>query len=54
MKDTENEICEAHLVYELACVAWRFCRVGRTSGEAAKFAREAHQNERQSREKSKK
>ena len=35
----------------LACVAWRFCRAGRTSGEAAKFAREARENERQSREK---
>ena len=34
----------------VACVAWRFCRAGRTSGEAATFARE---NERQSREKNK-
>ena len=35
----------------LACVAWRFCRAGRTSGVAAKFAREARENERRSREK---
>ena len=25
--------------WRLACVAWRFCRAGRASGEAAKFAR---------------
>ena len=50
-EDTENEICEAYLVYELVCVARRFCRAGR---KAAKFAREAHQNERQSREKNEK
>ena len=37
----------------IACVAWRFCRAGRTSGEAAKFAREARENERRSREKNK-
>ena len=30
-----------------------FCRAGRTSGEAAKFAREARENERRSREKNK-
>ena len=35
----------------LACVAWRFCRAGRRSGVAAKFAREARENERRSREK---
>ena len=32
----------------LACVAWRFCRAGRRSGVAAKFAREARENERKS------
>ena len=37
----------------LACVAWRFCRAGRRSGVAAKFAREARENERRSREKNK-
>ena len=37
----------------IACVAWRFCRAGRTSGVAAKFAREARENERRSREKKK-
>ena len=37
----------------LACVAWRFCLVGRRSGVAAKFAREARDNERRSREKNK-
>ena len=52
-EDTENEICEAHLVNELACVAWRFCRAGRTNGEAAKFACKARKNVRQSREKNK-
>ena len=35
----------------IACVAWRFCRAGRTSGEAAKFAREVRENDRRSREK---
>ena len=35
----------------IACVAWRFCRAGRTSGVVAKFAREARENERRSREK---
>ena len=35
----------------LACVAWRFCRAGRRSSVAAKFAREARENERRSREK---
>ena len=38
----------------LACVVWRFCRAGRRSGVAAKFAREAREareNERRSREK---
>ena len=37
----------------LACVAWRFCRAGRRarSGVAAKFGREARENERRSREK---
>ena len=30
----------------VACVARRFCRAGRTSGEAAKFAREELENER--------
>ena len=37
----------------LACVAWRFCRAGRRSRVAAKFAREARENERRSREKNK-
>ena len=37
----------------LACVAWRFCRAGRRSGVATKFAREARENERRSREKNK-
>ena len=37
----------------LACVAWRFCRAGRRSGVAGKFAREACENERRSREKNK-
>ena len=32
----------------LACVAWRFYRAGRRSGVAAKFAREARENERRS------
>ena len=27
---------KSHLVYELACVAWRFCRAGRTSSKAAR------------------
>ena len=31
----------------LAYVAWRFCRGGRKSGEAAKFACKAGENERQ-------
>ena len=35
-------------------VAWPFCRAWRTSGEAAKFAREVRENERRSREKNKK
>ena len=30
----------------VACVAWRFYRAGRTSGEAAKFARKTRENER--------
>ena len=38
---------------EIACVAWRFCWAGRRSGIAAKFAREARENERRSREKNK-
>ena len=38
---------------QIACVAWRFCRAGRRSGVAAKFAREARENERRSREKNK-
>ena len=33
----------------VACVVWRFCRAGRRSGVAAKFAREARENERRSR-----
>ena len=37
----------------IACVAWRFCRAGRTRGVAEKFAREARENERRSREKKK-
>ena len=39
----------------IACVAWRFCRAGRRarSGVAAKFGREARENERRSREKNK-
>ena len=37
-----------HIACILACVAWRFCRVGRRSGVAAKFAREARENERRS------
>ena len=39
--------------FVVACVAWRFCRVGCRSGVAAKFAREARENERRSREKNK-
>ena len=39
---------------KLACVAWRFCRAGRTAKpRAAKFARKARENERRSREKNK-
>ena len=38
---------------QVACVAWRFCWAGRRSGVAAKFAREARENERRSREKNK-
>ena len=45
--------CWRHKIYflddgwrDLACVAWRFCRAGRRSGVAAKFAREARENER--------
>ena len=34
-------------------VAWPFCRALRTTGEAAKFAREVRENERRSREKNK-
>ena len=34
-------------------VAWPFCRAWRTTGEAAKFAREVRENERRSREKHK-
>lgn len=56
--------CFAHMLWWLsqsnsrtalsvACVAWRFCRAGRTSGEAAKFAPEVHENEQQSRKKNK-
>ena len=37
----------------VACVAWRFCWAGWRSGVAAKFAREARENERRSREKNK-
>ena len=38
----------------VACVAWRFfVEPGGTSGEAAKFAREARENERRSREENK-
>ena len=40
-------------LFNLACVAWRFCRAERRSGVAAKFAREARENERRSREKNK-
>ena len=40
-------------IFGLACVAWRFCRAGRTSGKAAKFVREARKNERRSHEKNK-
>ena len=42
---------EGRMGYWLAYVAWRFCRAGRTSGQAAKFACEARENERRSREK---
>ena len=35
-------------ITKLACVAWRFYRAGRRSGVAAKFAREARENERRS------
>ena len=42
-----------HSVKRVACVAWRFCRAGRRSGVAPKFAREARENERRSREKNK-
>ena len=38
---------------DVACVAWQFCRAGRKSGVAAKFAREARENEGRSREKNK-
>ena len=40
----KQRVCEQAPHFEwpvakrVACVAWRFCRVGRTSGEAAKFA----------------
>ena len=34
-------VCSMIFATSLACVAWRFCRAGRTSGEAAKFARKA-------------
>ena len=44
MKDTET------FIIKVACVAWRFCRAGHTSGVAAKLARE---NERRNREKNK-
>ena len=37
----------------VACVAWRFCRAERRSGVAARFAREARENGRRSREKNK-
>ena len=43
----------SHVAGSVACVAWRFCRAGRRSGVAAKFAREARENERRSREKNK-
>ena len=46
-----GELCPAE--ESLACVAWRFCRAGRRSGVAGKFAREARENERRSREKNK-
>ena len=46
-------ITRRYAEHAVACVAWRFCRAGRTSGEAAKFAREVHENEQQSREKNK-
>ena len=42
-----------NVTYHVACVASRFCRAGRRSGVAAKFAREARENERRSREKNK-
>ena len=34
---------QIHSGRPLACVAWRFCRAGRRSGVAAKFAREARE-----------
>ena len=49
--DTEVAIESVRIYGCLACVAWRFCGAERTSGEAAKFAREALEKERHSREK---
>ena len=37
--------------YIIACVAWRFCRAGRRSGVAAKFARSARERAAKPREK---
>ena len=48
-----SDIRHILVILNLACVAWRFCRSGRRSGVAAKFAREARENERRSREKNK-
>ena len=49
-----NKVCMYQSSFKwLACVAWRFCWAGRRSGVAAKFAREARENERRSREKNK-
>ena len=50
---SDNGDVHENVAEKLACVAWRFCRAGRRSGVAAKFAREARQNERRSREKNK-
>ena len=38
-----NDILRDTIV-TLACAAWRFRRAGRTSNEAAKFARRAREN----------
>ena len=48
---TAQEYSENNSTVCIACVAWRFCRAGRRTGVAAKFAREARENERRSREK---